>query len=77
MKTVFMPVEYNDEFIVDVTYDGGSQLRARSDKLKPAMDEAEGMMAFGLGVIARSVFRNTHKLIKQDDMYVRVFEVLV
>lgn len=77
MQTVLMPTEYNDEFVVDVTYEGGSQLRARSDKLKNAVEEAEGMATFGLVVIARSVLRNTHRLIKQDGMYMRVFEVLV
>lgn len=77
MQTVLMPTEYADDFVVDVTYEGGSQLRARSNKLKSAIEEAEGLVTFGLAVIARSVLRNTHKIAVQDGTYMRVFEVLV
>lgn len=76
MQTVAMPFDEDKEFVVEVTYEGGSQLRASNDKLMSAITEAEGMIAFGLSVVSRRVFRKTKKLIEQGGVYHRVFEVM-
>jgi hypothetical protein len=77
MKTVLMPYDMNDEFVVDITYTGGSQLRSQHNKLMEAVKEAEGMVAFGLAVEARKVYRNTRKLADQGGKLHRIYEVLV
>lgn len=76
MRTVYMPYEINEEFVVEVTYQGGSQLQARNDKLMDAVKEAEGMTAFGLTVDTRRILRNTKQTVKLDNSYRRVYELI-
>ena len=76
MRTVYMPYEINEEFIVDVTYQDGSQLQARNDKLMDAVKEAEGMTAFGLTVDTRRILRKTKQTVKLDNSYRRVYELI-
>jgi hypothetical protein len=71
-----MPYEINEEFIVDVTYQDGSQLQARNDKLMDAVKEAEGMTAFGLTVDTRRILRKTKQTVKLDNSYRRVYELI-
>ena len=37
MEKVLMPYDIDEEFVVEVTYQGGSQLQARNDKLMEAV----------------------------------------
>lgn len=76
MQTVLMPYQFDNEFVVSVTYEGGSELQSQNNKLKQAIEEAEGMVTFGLAVIARKVLRNTQNIVQKDGKLLRVFEVL-
>ena len=77
MQTVIMPYNEDKEFVVEVTYEGGSQLQASNDKLMKAIEEAEGMVFFGLSIVSRRVLRKTKHLIDRGGVYHRVFEVMV
>lgn len=71
-----MPYNIDEEFVVEVTYQGGSQLQARNDKLMEAVKEAEGMTAFGLTVDTRRILRKTKQTVKVENSYQRVYELL-
>lgn len=76
MEKVLMPFEINEEFVVEVTYQGGSRLQARNDKLMEAIKEASAMEAFGLAVDTSRVFRKTKQTVKVENSYQRVYELL-
>lgn len=77
MQTVLMPYTEDKEFVVEITYEGGSQLQASNNKLMDAIKEAEGMVTFGLGVKSRRILRKTKHLINQGGIHHRVFEVFM
>lgn len=67
MDKVLMPNHFNDEFVVEVTCQGGSQLSTRNDKLKDAIDELDNMISFiGVKVDARRVLRKTQQWINSS-----------
>lgn len=77
MQTILMPYTEDKEFVVEVTYQGGSQLQASNNKLMEAVKEAEGMVVFGLAVESRRILRKTKHLINQGGIHYRVFEVFM
>lgn len=76
MEKVLMPYEVSEEFVVEITYQGGSRLQARNDKLMEAIKEASAMEAFGLAVDTSRVFRKTKQMIERGGIYSRVYEMI-
>ena len=70
------PFDCKEEFIVTVTYQGGSKLSAKNNILKKAISEAESMVNFGMVVDKHEVLRKTGNTI-DNGTWMSVYERLV
>lgn len=77
MDKVLMPKHFNDEFVVEVTCHGGSQLSTHNDKLKNAIDEMDNKVTFiGVKIDAQRVLRKTQQWVNQNGDIHRVYEII-
>lgn len=76
MSQIMVPYGVSEDYIVEVVCEGPVTLQTKADKLKQAIKEMQDMLNFGMVPLEQRVMRNTKQVVKQDNKYYHIFEVL-